>query len=136
MVIDHIGIVVRSLENGIDRWERMFGYRRSSDIVTNTRQKVRVVFMSKESSIPVKLVEPTGEDSSVSFFARKGGGLHHLCFRCDKLETQIPILVEKGARCIVQPEPGEAFENNKIAFLFDGSNLNFELIDATAPKHD
>jgi methylmalonyl-CoA/ethylmalonyl-CoA epimerase len=128
-------IVVCSLEKEILRWERMFGYRRSLDIVTNTRQKVRVAFLSKDGSIFVKLVEPNGNGSPVSLFARRGGGLPHLCFRCDKLETQIPILVQKGARCIVQPEPGEVFENNKRAFLFNGSNLNFEVIDATAPKH-
>jgi methylmalonyl-CoA/ethylmalonyl-CoA epimerase len=132
MVIDHLGIVVRSLDEGIRQWEQLFGYRRSSSIVTNTRQKVRVVFLSKPNSLAIKLVEPSESASPVSLFARKGGGLHHLCFRCSDLKSDIPLLREKGARLVVSPEPGEAFRNHDIAFLVAG-NLNIELID-TAEK--
>jgi len=133
MIIDHIGIVVRSLDQAIEEWERLFGYRRSSDIVLNTRQKVRVVFLSKQHSLPVKLIEPSAPDSPVSSVSRKGGGLHHLCFRCAALQAEIPELQARGARLIVSPEPGEAFKNHPIAFLLAGNNLNFELID-TAEK--
>lgn len=129
MIIDHIGIVVRSLEDGIQQWEEMFGYKKNSDIVLNTRQKVRVVFLAKKGSVPVKLLEPADEKSPVFLFARRGGGLHHLCFRCDDLKVQIPILEAKEAKFLVPPEPGEAFKNNDIAFFLARNNLNVELID-------
>lgn len=129
MVIDHIGIVVRSLEDGIQQWESLFGYRRNSDIVTNTRQKVRVVFLAKRDSLPVKLVEPADESSPIFAFARRGGGLHHLCFRCQDLQVQIPILEAQDAKFLVPPQPGEAFKNNDIAFFLTRNNLNVELID-------
>lgn len=129
MVIDHIGIVVSSLEDGIRQWEELFGYKQSSSIVVNTRQKVRVTFLSKQGSMMIKLVEASEPSSPVSQFARKGGGLHHLCFRCDDLEVQIPLLKEKGARFIVSPQPGEAFGNRDIAFFLAPTNLNIELID-------
>ena len=129
MVIDHIGIVVRSLEEGLAQWAELFGYRRHSDIVINTRQRVRVVFLSKEGSLPVKLVEPTAPDSPVFGFARRGGGLHHLCFRCENLKVQIPVLEAGGAKFLVPPEPGEAFQNHDIAFFLVKNNLNVELID-------
>ena len=134
MIIDHIGIVVRSIEKGITQWEKMFGYHKASEIVLNTRQKVRVVFLTKEASSTIKLIEPSGEDSPIFLFARKGGGLHHLCFRCGNLETEIPVLRKSGAKCIVKPEPGEAFENHDIAFLLAGNNLNIELIDTEIKK--
>jgi methylmalonyl-CoA/ethylmalonyl-CoA epimerase len=130
MVIDHIGIVVRSLEHGIQEWQEVFGYTRNSEIVINTRQAVRVVFLSKKDSLTIKLLEPLDADSPVWLFARKGGGLHHICFRCNNVETQIPLLRDKGVRLLVPPQPGEAFRNNKIAFLF-AENLNIELIDTT-----
>ena len=133
MVIDHIGFVVRSLEEGIAQWKDLFGYRKNSDIVTNTRQKVRVVFLSKKGSLPVKLVEPSEPASPVFLFARKGGGFHHLCFRCDDLKVQIPVLEARGAKFMVPPEPGEAFKNHDIAFFLAKNNLNVELID-TAEK--
>ncbi len=129
MIVDHIGIVVRSLEDGIKQWEELFRYSRVTEIILNTRQKVKVVFMTKANSITIKLIEPTEHESPVFQFAQRGGGLHHLCFRCDNLETQISILKDKGARSLIPPEPGEAFENNNIAFLILENNLNLELID-------
>lgn len=130
MVIDHIGVVVQSLEHAIERWEGLFGYAKASDIVVNTRQRVRVVFLSKIGSVTVKLLEPSDPASPVHVFARKGGGLHHICFRCDDVKAQIPLLKENGARLIVPPEPGEAFNNNEIAFLLVDNSLNIELIDS------
>jgi methylmalonyl-CoA/ethylmalonyl-CoA epimerase len=131
MIIDHIGIVVRSLSDGLRQWETMFGYKKCSDEVLNTRQKVRVVFLSKKNSVTVKLIEPSEQDSPVFMFARKGGGLHHLCFRCADLTVEIPALSEQGAKLIVPPQPGEAFCSRDIAFLLAGNNLNVELIDTT-----
>ena len=129
MIIDHIGIVVRSLEEGIQQWEELFGYRKNSAVVVNTRQKVKVVFLAKKGSLPVKLIEPSEPDSPVFQFARKGGGLHHLCFRCQNLKAEIPLLEAKGAKFVVPPQPGEAFKNNEIAFFLAKNNLNVELID-------
>src|SRR5579863_1203012 len=131
MVIDHIGIVVRSLEDGIQQWESSFGYSRRSDIVMNARQQVRVVFLATEGSVIVKLVEPVGPESAVFAFARRGGGLHHLCFRCEKLDEGISKLKGDGALCLKLPEPGEAFNNNKIAFMLARNNLNIELVDSS-----
>jgi len=131
MIIDHIGIVVRSLEEGVEQWTSLFGYRKRTEIVLNTRQKVRVVFLSKDNSLTVKLIEPAAPDSPISAFARKGGGLHHLCFRCEDLAVSIPLLKDKGALLLVPPEPGEAFANKNIAFLMARNNLNVELIATT-----
>jgi methylmalonyl-CoA/ethylmalonyl-CoA epimerase len=129
MTIDHIGIVVRSLEEGIQQWETMFGYQKNTPIVLNSRQKVRVVFMVKKDSLPIKLIEAADPASPAFSAARKGGGLHHLCFRCEDLGTEMPALKQKGAVFIVPPQPGEAFKNHDIAFFFAKNNLNVELID-------
>ena len=133
MVIDHLGVVVRCLEDGIRQWEEMFGYTRRSSIVTNTRQMVRVVFLTKQGSITIKLLEPSAPDSPVSAYARRGGGLHHICFRCAELTEGLAELKAKGARLIVPPQPGEAFRNRDIAFVLAENNLNIEVID-TAEK--
>jgi len=128
MIIDHLGIVVPSLEDGIKIWENMFGYRKASEIILNMRQKVRVVFLFKDGSLPVKLIEPSEPSSVITPFARRGGGIHHLCFRCSDMTAEIPALKSKGAKLMVAPEPGEAFANHAIAFLVS-NNIQFELID-------
>ncbi|GIK23336.1 MAG: VOC family protein [Ignavibacterium sp.] len=129
MVVDHIGIVVKSLEKGIEYWEEVFGYKQMTEIVVNTRQKVKVVFLSKDKSLIVKLIEPTDETSPVFRYSRKGGGLHHLGFRCENINVEILKLKNLGLRVIANPQPGEAFENNQIAFLLGNQALNIELID-------
>lgn len=134
MIIDHVGIVVRSLELGIVQWESLFGYTRETEIVTNTRQKVRVVFLSKADSVGIKLIEPSEPSSPIAELARRGGGVHHLCFRCGDLQAEIPALQARGARLIVPPQPGEAFDEHDIAFLFVPGGLNIELIDTMARR--
>ena len=129
MVIDHIGIVVKSIEKSIFHWDKVFGYKQKTEIVTNTRQKVKVVFMEKQDSILIKLIEPVDETSSTYRFMKKGGGLHHLCFKCEELKSGINDLKNKGLRMLVPPEPGEAFENEDIVFIYAKQGLNIELID-------
>jgi methylmalonyl-CoA/ethylmalonyl-CoA epimerase len=129
MIIDHLGIVVKSIDEGIKYWEEVFGYKQMTEVVINTRQKVKVVFIKKENSLLVKLIEPTDETSSVYRVARKGGGLHHLGFKCKDINEEIKRLKSLGLRVISSPQPGEAFENNQIAFLLGKQALNIELID-------
>lgn len=129
MIIDHIGLVVKNIEKAVIRWVNMFGYVQATEVVMNARQMVRVVFLEKNNSVTIKLTEPTSENSPIFKFAKRGGGLHHLCFRCSEIDEQLVELKEKGCRVLTLPEPGEAFENENIAFLFAKDGLNIELID-------
>jgi len=131
MVIDHVGIAVRSLERSIPRWQAAFGYAQATDIVVNTRQRVRVVFLEREGSLPVKLIEPTGVDSPAHAFVQRGGGLHHLCFRAESVASEVARLAALGMRSITETQPGEAFEGESIAFVYAGDGLNIELIDTS-----
>ena len=38
MIIDHLAIVVNSIERGIDYWENVFGYKQITEIVINTKK--------------------------------------------------------------------------------------------------
>lgn len=125
---------MRSIEKGIESWTNLFGYQQASEIVENSRQRVRVVFLSKPCSTLVKLVEPKGPGSPVYAFANRGGGLHHICFRCQALGEELSTLKERGAKLLVPPQPGEAFQDHDIAFLLTEGNLNIELIDTEAKE--
>lgn len=130
MIIDHIAIVVRSLEQAIPLWEKAFGYSPMTSPVVNSRQHVRVVFLAKEGSITIKLVEPADASSPVSALAARGGGLHHLCFRCASLDDELLRLQQDGMIVVTAPQPGEAFDNEPIAFVYAGQGLNVELIES------
>ena len=130
MVIDHVGIVVPDLSMAIDRWIDVFGYNQMTEIIVNTRQQVRVVFLQKEGSVLIKLIEPSEKNSPIYRFASRGGGLHHLCFRCNDVIAETARLNSMGFRILTSPQPGEAFENQNIAFVYaHAMNLNIELID-------
>jgi methylmalonyl-CoA/ethylmalonyl-CoA epimerase len=129
MVIDHICFAVSSIHDGISYWSGIFGYEQMTDPVENTRQGVKVVFLQKEGSLPIKLIEPLEHNNSLLKFVAQGGGYHHICFKCDAIEEQIEELKAKGLRTLVAPQPGEAFNNHDIAFMRARYGLNFELID-------
>ena len=129
MKIDHICFAVKNLQDGIAYWERVFGYKQMTEMVENTLQKVKVVFLKKDESLLIKLIEPVEGNQSLLNFVNRGGGFHHLCFKCSDMDEKIVELNNQGLLTLVPPQPGEAFNNNKIAFLLAKYALNIELID-------
>jgi methylmalonyl-CoA/ethylmalonyl-CoA epimerase len=129
MKIDHICFAVKNLNDGITYWEYVFGYKQMTKIVENSRQKVKVTFLSKDNSLTVKLIEPLESNQSLINFVNKGGGFHHLCFKCFNIDEKIDELTGKGLIMLVPPQQGEAFNNHNIAFLFAKYGLSIELID-------
>jgi methylmalonyl-CoA/ethylmalonyl-CoA epimerase len=134
MQIDHVAIAVRSVETAADRLGTLLGYARDTAVVTNTRQRVRVLFLRKKGSLGIKLIEPSEPESPLWDFVRKGGGLHHLCFKVADVKAACDDLTGKGARVLAPPAPGEAFDDNLIAFCYLGLGLNVELVDTDARR--
>lgn len=129
MIIDHICIAVKEIEEGIAYWEKVFDYKQVTGIVINSLQKVKVVFLKKENSLTIKIIEPLKSNQSLLNFVSRGGGFHHICFKCNKIEDGLKELKDKGLITLVPPQPGEAFKNHDIAFLLARYGLNIELID-------
>jgi methylmalonyl-CoA/ethylmalonyl-CoA epimerase len=129
MIIDHICFAVKNIEEGIAYWEKVFGYRQKTDVVVNSLQKVKVAFLSKKESMTIKLIEPLLGNQSLVNFVNRGGGFHHICFRCESMDEELKDLKEKGLITLVPPQPGEAFNNHNIAFLLARYGMNIELID-------
>ena len=126
--LDHIGILVRDLDSAVTTFRTLFGYRQATVPVVNTRQKVRVVFLEREGSLPLKLFEAVEPNSALARAARSGGVLLHLAYYTEDLEGTIDSLVTLGARVLSSPQPGEAFDDHPIAFLYAGSGMNVELV--------
>ena len=129
MKLDHICFAVKNIEEGISYWESVFGYRQMTDTVINTLQKVKVVFLSKEENLLIKLIEPLLDNQSLINFVNRGGGFHHICFKVNEMADTLKDLNAKGLLTLVPPQPGEAFNNNDIAFLLAKYGINVEIID-------
>lgn len=128
--LDHICLAVRSLKLARPMLQRMLGYQPLTAPTENTRQQVIVQFMRKAGSIDIKLIEPSSEDSPlVDFIKRSGGGLHHVAFKTELVDSAVADLADKGAKIMSYPEPGEAFGGALIAFAFLGAGFSIEVID-------
>jgi len=130
-------LAVRSLAPARAMLERVLGYSARTEPVENTRQQVRVQFMSKAGSLDIKLIEPSSPASPlVDFIKKSGGGLHHLAFKTQSTEAAVLDLQGKGARVVAPSQPGEAFDDSLIAFLFAGAGLNVEVIETDARRSE
>lgn len=113
--IDHIGIAVRSLDEGIAYYEKTLGLTcEGREEVAS--QKVRTAFFHV-GEVHIELLEPTDPESPIAKFLEKNGeGIHHIAFRTDNIEGQLKQAADSGCRLIHEkPFPGAA--GKLVAFL-------------------
>jgi methylmalonyl-CoA/ethylmalonyl-CoA epimerase len=77
--VHHVGLVVRRLEDGLALWRDRLGLRVSKE-ATVKDQGVRAALLPIGRS-EIELLEPIDPEGGVAkFLAKRGGGLHHVCF--------------------------------------------------------
>lgn len=99
-------------------------------IVSDPLQGVRVSFLETGAGQPsVELVEPAGEESPVTGFLKRGGGLHHLCYEVESLEAQIER--SRGAHAVLArpPQPAAAFGGRRICWVLTPQRLLIEYLE-------
>lgn len=127
--IDHICLAVKSIDRAIVKINKILGFEVKTKKVLNRKQNVNVVFMSKQGSIDIKLIEPGDKNSPLINFLKRGEGLHHIGFKTDNVRNTANELKSNGAKITLEPEAGEAFCNELISFSYITNGLNIELID-------
>ncbi len=131
-VLDHLAVVVPSIEEARPLWERLSGAP-GSEVELLPDQGVRVAFFGK-----VELVEPVEADSGVArFLARRGAALHHMAWRVADLEAELRTLEAEGVELIDRtPRPGAG--GHRVAFLHPRSTggILVELVEGDAGDPD
>ena len=80
--LDHIAIAVPDLEKAVARFLEDFGLKYEGQEDVEAAKTSTAFFPLPETSI--ELVHPLrGEGPIAKYLEKKGGGLHHLCFRSD-----------------------------------------------------
>ena len=112
--VDHIAIVVRSIEEALQVYEGALGFE-LTEVKEMPEQAVRIAFLPVGES-EIELVEPLTADSGVArFLEKRGEGLHHICFEVDDIEVALQDLAAQGVRLIdQQPRRGA---HGRVAFL-------------------
>lgn len=120
--IDHIAIAVADRDDSVRGLTAMFG------LAPGAREHVAgqatdIAFLHAESAdqtteTAIELCAPAaGTDSPIaSFLARRGPGLHHICFEVEDLPAALTALKAAGVRLIDEtPRPGA--RGHQVAFL-------------------
>lgn len=113
--LDHIAIAVPDFEKAIKRFAEDFGIEFAGSEAVEDAKTTTAFFPI--SGTQIELVHPlNGEGPIKGFLEKKGGGLHHICFKTDDVEADMKRLTEKGYIFLSDaPKPGA--HNTRVAFI-------------------
>ncbi len=113
--IDHIGIAVKSIEEGKKFFGDILGLKlQKTEIVEE--QKVMTGFFPITDS-ELELLESTAPDGPVAkYIDSRGEGVQHIAFRVENIDEALKELKEKGVRLIDQ-EARKGAGGARIAFI-------------------
>jgi methylmalonyl-CoA/ethylmalonyl-CoA epimerase len=118
MIIDHVAVVVASIDEALPRYRELFGLEAPDGAQTIPGQSVRICLLptGPDPAARLELIEPTDHDSGVArFLASRGEGLHHVCFGVTNIGEELARLDRVGAELIDQaPRPGA---DGMVAFI-------------------
>lgn len=131
--LDHIAIAVPDLEKSIKRFMEDFQLEFEGTEHVEAAKASTAFFPLPPTSI--ELVHPlNGEGPLVGYLEKKGGGLHHLCFRSDDIEADVERLKAKGYQ-FLSDEPSLGAHNCKVIFIHPKS-CDGVLIEINQPGDD
>jgi methylmalonyl-CoA/ethylmalonyl-CoA epimerase len=131
--LDHIAIAVPDLEKAIQRFVTDFGLPLGGrEDVQEARTTAAFLPLPPTN---IELVFPlNGEGPVASYLEKKGGGLHHLCFRSDDIDADVARLREKGYQFLADaPTPGA--HGSRVIFIHPRS-CDGVLIEISQPAAD
>ncbi len=120
--IDHLGIAVRSLDEAVPYYEKALGLKCEHREEVPS-QKVRTAFFAV-GEVHLELLEPTDAQSPIAKFLEKNpsGGIHHIAFASDNVQTQLQQAAGAGVR-LIHDKPFEGAAGKLVAFLHPKSTF-------------
>jgi len=136
-LLHHLGCVVPSISTIANTFAASISASWDGQIIHDPLQRVRVAFFRPaDARNPVfELVEPAGDDSPVTNFLKKGGGLHHVCYEIDDLEAGLTEAKSSGFVIASAPKPAVAFGGRQIAWIYSKDRLLIELLERDSLHH-
>jgi len=113
--IDHVGIAVRSLAEKVPLYRDVLGLELVREEVVPT-ESVRVALLGGGET-HIELLEPLeGAGPIAEFLARRGEGVHHLCFGVEDIDAALARVRRAGLPVVGEaPRPGAG--GCRVAFL-------------------
>lgn len=120
--IDHIGIVVESLEAGIAEFSEQLGLA-CEGVMEKEGIGLKVAFFSV-GALRIELLEFQRPIAGVDEIVWKGLGIQHLAFRVDDLRGAIDKLEKRGLR-LLKGFPREGAYGGRVAFFSFGKRQDY-----------
>ena len=128
--LDHIGIAVKSIEALLPFYRDGLKLPVLEEEVVEG-QGVRVLKLDAGGT-HIELIEPLNEESPVAkFIAKKGEGIHHICFDVADAGEAANAMKDKGFRPIGDaPKPGAS---NRMVIFMNPKDAHGVLVELSAP---
>jgi len=119
--VDHIGFVVRDIDEAIAFYSETFGVGEWERIPMPERHMD--VAATHVGGMLLEIIAPTSEDAAFAKFLReRGPGMHHVAYRVDDIAAALADVKARGVQVIDEaPRPG--LHNTLVAFLHPKSTL-------------
>ena len=115
--IAHIGIAVRGLNDSISFYRDVLGM---PDVPLDDADGAKIAGVSAGESL-IELLEAESAESPIGkFVAKRGPGIHHVCFAVDDLDAALERCRQHGIR-LIDEKPRLGAEGKRIAFLHPSS---------------
>src|SRR5581483_5607491 len=115
--IAHIGIAVRGLDESASFYRDVLGL---PDVPMDDADGAHIAGLAAGASL-VELLEAESPDSPIGkFVAKRGPGIHHVCFAVDDLDGTLDRCRQFGVR-LIDEKPRLGAEGKRIAFLHPSS---------------
>ncbi len=113
--IDHIGIAVQNINDALTFFQDALGMK-LDHIASEEGGRTQVAFLPVGTS-DVELVEPQDAESGLAkFLAKRGEGVHHICFEVDDIDAALARLKEHGAQ-LIDETPRTNANGTRYAFV-------------------
>jgi methylmalonyl-CoA/ethylmalonyl-CoA epimerase len=129
MTIDHIGVVVTSIDGAEAYYTQQFGLRPVGGRIVDPLQDVELQFLEDDAGARLELIRPLSADSPAARALKQGGGLNHICYRVTDLESSMKALVANDAKVVREPLPAVAFDGRRVAFLYTRQRELVEFVE-------
>src|SRR5919197_1896475 len=111
--VAHIGIAVTSITEALSFYRDVLGVSPGTPETADGATIVSLQF----GPVGVELLEPRDPDSPVAkFLAKRGPGIHHVCYRVSDLDATLTRCRAAGYRPIDEP-PRRGAGGRRIAFV-------------------
>jgi methylmalonyl-CoA/ethylmalonyl-CoA epimerase len=115
--LNHVAIAVPDLDAAVSIYRDTLGAEVSEPVIL-PEHGVTVVFVELPNT-RIELLQPLGEQSPIGRFLEKNpaGGMHHLCYEVEDIETAAAHLTALGARVLGNGRPRIGAHGKPVLFL-------------------